>query len=203
MGQESWQRRIMKSMFATALLLAVVPLAGCASGRNVLALRETVGPGPAPTGRPQAGKEGSLQVFSARQSAYIDLNEAVFRENNDFGKNDFLYTPAHTDYSIYTQGGRFVEHVRNSRDQNDSEPTLVRLPAGLYEVKAEAEVGGSSASVLLPVKISAGLDTMAHLQGDWKPGVRAPESELVRLPDGQIIGWRDSATPRSRTTAFN
>lgn len=191
----------MKSVLVSTLLLAVIPLAGCASGNSTLALRQTVGPGPAPTGRPVSGKEGALRVFSARQSAYIDLNEAVFRENNDFGRNDFLYVPAHTDYSIYSQGGRFIERVRNSRDQNDAVPTLVTLPAGSYEVKAEAEVAGSSTTVLLPVKIVSGQDTLAHLEGDWKPGVRAPESELVRLPDGQIIGWRDFSAPQGRASA--
>ena len=58
------------------------------------------------------------------------------RYNNDFGKNEFLYEPAHTDYTIYAQNGEVFRHVRNARDPNDQAPTLVTLPAGSYKVEA-------------------------------------------------------------------
>jgi hypothetical protein len=31
---------------------------------------------------------------------------------------------------------------------------------------------------------------MAHLEGDWNPGVQDKETELATLPCGRIIGWR-------------
>ena len=39
--------------------------------------------------------------------------------NNDFGKNEFLSEPAHTDYTIYAQNGEVFKHVRNARNLND------------------------------------------------------------------------------------
>jgi hypothetical protein len=174
---------------ARLFLLASVSLCliGCASNPRVTVL----GPvGPAPVGRAGTTPEGCLQVYAARQKAHVDMNEAEFLQNNDFGKNDFRYRPAHSDYTIYTENGKFVEHIRNARDRNDSVPTLVTLPAGTYRIAAKAEINGSRMDVMLPVRIAPGQCTQVHLQGNWKPHRQFDNRDVVRLPDGQIAGWR-------------
>ena len=70
--------------------------------------------------------------------------------NNDFGRNEFLYEPAHTDYTIYTQDGKFLERVCNSKGLDDPQPALVPLPPGAYRVKAKARDFGM---VTIPVVI--------------------------------------------------
>ena len=54
-------------------------------------------------------------IYSARTPADVDVNMAEWRYNNDFGKNEFLYEPAHTDYTIYARNGEVFKHVRNAR----------------------------------------------------------------------------------------
>ena len=178
----------MKYINTVALAGAMVWLVGCASAPRVVVV-EPVGPGP------MAGSEGqgngSLVVYSARTPADVDVNMETWLVNNDFGKNEFLYEPAHTDYTIYTQNGEVFKHVRNARDMNDDTPKVVTLPAGSYKVEAQAlDCDSSRVKVLLTVVVKPGQTTMAHLEGDWNPGVQDKETELATLPCGRIIGWR-------------
>ena len=167
---------------------AVVWLAGCASAPRVVVV-EPVGPGPMAVS-PGMG-DGSLVIYSARTPADVDVNMEEWRYNNDFGKNAYLYEPAHSDYTIYTRNGEVFQHVRNARDPSDDTPTVVTLPAGSYKVEAEAlSCDSSRLSVLIPVVIKPGQTTLAHLEGGWNPGVQGPETELARLPCGRAIGWR-------------
>jgi hypothetical protein len=132
-----------------------------------------------------------LAIYSARTPASVDVNAAEWRYNNDFGKNEFLYEPAHTDYTIYTQNGEVFKHVHNARDTNDQVPTLVTLPAGSYKVEAEAlSCDSSRVHVLMPVVIKSGQATIAHLEGDWNPPGQYNDTEFATLPCGRIIGWR-------------
>jgi hypothetical protein len=132
-----------------------------------------------------------LAIYSARTPADVDPNMADWRWNNDFGKNDFLYEPAHSDYTIYTQNGEVFKHVRNARDRSDGTPRLVMLPAGAYKVEAEAiDCSSERVKVLMTVVIKPGQTTLAHLQGDWNPPGQYNETELARLPCGRAIGWR-------------
>jgi len=83
--------------------------------------------GPAPTdGRPTTG-DGSLQVYSARQPARVEFTTQEWLWNNDFGRNDFLFSSAHTDYAVYDEQGVLRRRVQNARDANDSEPAIVSL----------------------------------------------------------------------------
>lgn len=152
-----------------------------------VAVLEPIGPGP--TKRLQSPDDGCLQVFSARKQATVDVNMEEWLWNNDFGKNEFRYYRAHTDYTIYPQGSRLVKRVRYARDQNDPEPTLVSLPPGRYEIQAEAEDYASTVEGRIPVVIQAGQTTTAHLVNGWKPYRQYSDNEVVRLPDGEIAGW--------------
>lgn len=184
--------KAIKYVTAVALAGTTVWLVGCASAPRVV-LVEPVGP--APTGVAQGMGDGSLAIYSARTPANVDVNAAEWRYNNDFGKNEFLYEPAHTDYTIYTQSGDVFRHVRNARDPNDQTPTLVTLPAGSYKVEAEAlSCDSSRVNVLMPVVIKPGQATIAHLEGDWNPPGQYSETELATLPCGRIIGWRAPET---------
>jgi hypothetical protein len=137
-------------------------------------------------------------VFSARQSVFIDLNREEWERNmnreewgwnNDLGNNEFEYAPGHTSYTIYDQGGGLVKRVRNARNPDDPEPTLVPLASGRYEVVAEAEDHGGTVEVSIPVVIQSGRTTTAHLTDGWKPHRPYTDKDVVRLPDGEIAGW--------------
>src|ERR1039458_114238 len=178
----------MKYLSAVSLAGAMVWIAGCASVSHLVVV-EPVGPGP--TEGSHGTGEGALVIYSARASADVDINTAEWRWNNDFGKNEFLYEPAHSDYTIYAQNGEVFKRVRNARDMNDDTPKVVTLPAGSYKVEAQAlDCDSSRVKVLLTVVVKPGQTTTAHLEGDWNPGVQDKETELATLPCGRIIGWR-------------
>jgi hypothetical protein len=178
----------MKYVTAVALAGTSVWLAGCASAPRVV-VTEPVGP--APMRVAQGTGDGSLAIYSARTPANVDVNEAEWRYNDDFGKNEFLYEPAHSGYTIYTQNGHVFRHVANARGPNDQTPTLVTLPAGSYKVEAQAlSCDSSRVNVLLPVVIKPGEATIVHLEGDWNPPGQYPGTELATLPCGRVIGWR-------------
>ena len=178
----------MIKLTALGMVLALV-CGACASSKNYV-VNEAVGP--APGQKIESAQNGILQVYSAREEADVDLNQQIFFWNNDFGKNDFMYEPAHTSYSIFTHNGLLYAHVRNALDQNDEVPTRVSIPAGSYTVEAQAEGGNvTTVKVIVPVTVKAGETTVVHLERDWKPSKhQAQENELVRAYDGRIIGWR-------------
>lgn len=168
---------------------AIFGLAGCASTPDVAVLTPV---SPAPAEGVKARRDGFLQVYSARKRAFTDLNTEEFLWNNDFGKNDFLYHPAHTDYDILSEDGKLVQHVTNARDINDPHPALVPLPPGTYKLHAKAEDYGTARfTAVVPVVIHGGTTTAAHLDEEpWKPTGPYDKSDLVRLPDGRIVGWQ-------------
>ncbi len=189
----------MKYANAIALSGVMVLAAGCASARQV-AIFDPVGP--APMGNPRPSNEGTLRVYSARERAQVDINREEWLWNNDFGRNDFLYEPAHTDYTILTQDGKVFEHVRNARNPDDAEPARVTLPPGIYRVEARAEErDGVTTDVTIPVVVRPGRTTTAHLAGDWRPTHQFTDAQVVRLPDGQIAGWRSapSGSPHAQS----
>jgi hypothetical protein len=170
----------------TALIsIGIVPLwMGCASVSSPV----TVAPvGPAPGG-PELKNltEGSLQVYTARQVHQpVNLNGVVFAENEPIEAD--AYELAHTNYKIYDQDGHLVQKVKNSRGINDATPTIVSLPAGSYQIRAESRQEGI---VTVPVVIRSGQTTMVNLQQSWSlPGVVDHRAEFVWL-DGRAVGWR-------------
>ena len=182
----------MKYVSTVVLAGTMIWLTGCASAPRVVVV-EPIGPGPA--GAAQGGAAGSLAIYSARVPEVVDVNAEVWRYNNDFGRNEFLYEPAHTDYTIYTQDGQFLQHVRNAREPGDQTPTLVTLPAGSYKVEAKAvNCDSERVNVLMHVVIKAGQATVVHLEGDWNPPSQFKPTELATLPCGRVIGWRAEET---------
>ena len=183
---------IMKYANSIAAAGALLWLVGCASAPNV-AVREPVGP--APTGPVGCLADGQLQVYSARERAPLDGNAEEFVWNNDFGRNDFLYGPARTDYTIFTPDGNLFKRVSNARGSNDEQPTLVTLAAGSYNIEAEAEENnGVTLAAEVPVVIKPGQTTVVHLDRDWKPATsQADKHAFVQAYDGRFIGWRVQA----------
>lgn len=164
---------------------AMVCLVGCATPAQ-FTVSEPVGP--TPTERARSPDDSTLQVYSARVRAPVDVNREEFLWNNDFGRNDFLYEPAHTDYTIYDQNGKSFKRVRNARGPNDQEPALLSLPPGRYEVMAHARGFGL---LTVPVVIEKGKRTIVNLQRiPTKAVASAPKAEAVCLAGGRIVGWR-------------
>ncbi len=178
----------MKHAKTVLLAGAMVGLVGCATAPKVVVVDPV---GPEPTEVSQGTGKGSLVIYSARALADVDINEVEWRWNNDFGRNEFLYEPAHTGYTIYAQNGDVVKRVRNAREQNDDIPTLVDLAPGSYHVQAEGiNCDGSRVQLLIPVVVKSGQMTLAHLEGGWQPPPDYKATEVARLPCGKIIGWR-------------
>jgi len=170
---------------ATLLLSgATAGLLGCATPRP-WTLSAPVGPAPNESARSPGAS--SLQVYSARERAPADVHKEEFLWNNDFGRNEFLYEPAHTDYVVLSADGRVLYRVRNADGPNDAEPAVLTLPPGNYQVQAQARDLGL---VNVPVVIEAGQQTTVNLQRFRQSAEgSAPNRDLVRLPDGRVVGW--------------
>ena len=97
------------------------------------------------------------------------------------------YTYENHDYSFHhAADGTLFQEVTNG----DEEPTRVTLPKGSYTIVADSDTSGE---VSVPVAIEAGRTTVVHLERekDWKgASARIRSADLVRLPNGQPIGFR-------------
>ena len=181
----------MKFSYSFVLTSTLIWAVGCTSTSHLTQLAPV---GPALTEAPQKQGAGDLEVYSARVRVPVDLNREEFFWNNDFGKNDFLYEPSHTSYTIYTADGALLRKVRNAKDMGDANPTLVDLPPGEYQIQAEAEdYGGCTFAVTIPVFVEPGLTTVVHLDGGWQPPRGLDAKSTVKLPNGSYVGWRAAA----------
>jgi hypothetical protein len=156
------------------VLIALVCTAGCASAWKIPDI-QAVGPAP---GSPAATAPGGyLRVYSASTE-------------NEFRGNAYYYP--HRSYFIYdAQGKTLVLRVQNNVGTNDETPALVSLPAGRYKVLADDEGYGR---IMFPVVIRPRQTTLLHLDGAWEPPAHASASQVVRLPNGEYIGWSALAT---------
>lgn len=94
----------------------------------------------------------------------------------------------HSGYKIYSLEGKALKYVDNRVHTFSGDPATVSLPPGKYKVVARAATFGM---VTVAVVIEAGKTTFVHLDGsELASGQQGSASELVRLPDGLIIGWR-------------
>lgn len=177
----------MKAFFPAALAGALFLVAGCATTPKLASLAPV---GPAPNAPPQPSGQGYLQVYSARPLADKNVNMREFFWDDYQASNQFPRTPAHTGYTIYTWDGRFLRKVTNASNRDEPQPTRVTLPPGLYQIKAEAKGDNPQPfTVRVPVLIEPGKTTMVHLEGNWQPERAFTDNEVVRLPNGEIVGW--------------
>jgi hypothetical protein len=170
------------SLFVWTSLLAVLPLAGCASNGPGLVLAP-VGP---PVSHSTAGSASALVVFSAYdQGAHF---------------NDLPYRRVHSDYRILTTDGKLLQNVHNDNGRSAGGPKEVLLPAGQYQVVARANGYGA---VTVPVIIGTNQTTTVRLEGGYPRGSTAPSDQAnpVRLPDGEIVGWRADARRAGQTAS--
>jgi hypothetical protein len=147
---------------ATAVLVV-----SCASAPPTI-VRETVGP--------------SLAAVNEEHNGFLTVYSATAWESDDDGPSLLNYT----NYRIDAADGTLFKEVPNG----DQEPTRVILPKGTYTVVAWSDTSGE---VSVPVAIEAGKITAVHLERekDWKEAsCEIRSADLVRLPNGQPIGFR-------------
>ena len=66
------------------------------------------------------------------------------------------------------------------------------LPAGQYRITARANGYGY---VTVPVVIAANRNTIVHLETDSPNSAAFNQTNAVRLPGGEIVGWKTAANP--------
>ena len=148
-------------------------LAGCATTNNQFVLDPI---GPAPSASPASGTRGELVVFTAFDPL-PDLNRSPYRRR-------------FTDYRIFSADGvHLVQVVNNNRETLLNSPPVIELAAGSYRVMARANGYGT---MTVPVVIQPGRVTTVHLEGSvwWPRSSTIFASNPVRLPKGEIAGWR-------------
>jgi hypothetical protein len=156
------------------VITAGILLSGCATGKNGTVL-DTVGP---PLSQPAAANStnGTLVVYSA------------YEVNADFNSRD-PNRPEYSDYRILTNDGKLLQRVHKDSGTALQDPVAVGLPPGKYRVSARANGYGY---VTVPVIIETQPSTILHLEGggSWPNESAFNQTNAVRLPDGQIIGWK-------------
>ena len=164
----------MKTFISRGFMAAVAVLSGCASPGPGVVLDPV---GPPPLASASVSPNGVLIVFSA------------FEQSADF--NSQLYRRHYTDYRIRSADGKPLQTVRNDGGALAEGPKRVQLPVGTYRVVARANGYGE---VTVPVLIRADQVTTVHLEGSssWPNRKQLAGSNPVRLPDGEIAGWRAS-----------
>ena len=74
----------------------------------------------------------------------------------------------------------------------------------MYRIEAEAEAGDQGViKVAVPLAVEHGKTTVVHLEGDWTPPGNYSDAEVVRLPGGQIAGWRALELPPAQPQTRN
>lgn len=161
----------MKTTVLNSLLTLALFATGCAFNREAV-ITQPVGPPPQASHVPSS--DGNLVVYSGFEA-------------NDVTGFAYENVQPHTPYDICTLDGELVRRVRNYAGGLLDAPETVVLPAGNYKVTARAN---GYVRVVLPVLVVAGKTTAVHLDSSgFNLPKQYPTGSLVRLPDGQIIGW--------------
>jgi len=143
-------------------------LSACALYQKAPLTLDPVGPSP---------KEGSVSEHEGWLVVYSDW--AIDANAN-----------RHSQYAVVSDDGKLTQQVRNSNGQFDQGPTPVNLPAGSYKVTAQAAHFGK---VIVPVRISSDHTTFVYLDGyDHVGKSLAANTNMARLPNGNILGWVDA-----------
>ena len=113
----------------------------------------------------------------------------VFSGTTEVNDGGIHYYP-HTSYRVYSTNGSFIKFVRNHTTPTDQRPTMVELSVGDYSVTALSEGMGV---VKVPVTISGSQVTSVYLERSrMKEAEGADEKQLVRFPNGKVVGWKAS-----------
>jgi len=165
----------MKSFLILTAMTAVVILTGCAGGGKLVL--DPVGPAIDQEASATAPANGALVVYSA------------YRRSADFNARDSR-RPEYSDYKILTSDGNLLQKVHNNSGTMLEDAVTVELSPGKYNVVARANVYGFAT---IPVVIAARQTTVLHLEGGdpWPNLSVFNQTNAVRLPDGQIVGWKD------------
>jgi hypothetical protein len=145
-------------------------LSGCSTP---LVIDHAIGPNPFSVSSTAAN--GELQVFTMTE------------EENNVGFA-FPYSQR-TAYSIYTPDGKPTKHVNdNNCGHFDDTPPVISLPPGTYAIKAfmAQDLGNFT---VLNVVIEPGRKTEVHLDGRWRSPFDDSKNQLVRAPNGFVLGW--------------
>ena len=146
---------------------ALMLLAGACSSPPQQAVLQPVGPVPAASVNPDT--DGYLLVYSA-WSNFVDQGS----------------TAHHSRYTITSDDGKFSREVINHRDRFDEGPLQLALPPGSYHVRARSAHFGR---VTVPVVIQQRQTTCVYLDGSSHAATVPSQSNVVKLPDGEIVGW--------------
>lgn len=152
------------------LLFALV--SGSCGPVSYLRLDDAVGPAP---------------THGARGGAHGELVVRTTREEIDRGGPDVYYP--HSAYTVVDLRGNEVRRVPNRRTEEDRDPTVVELPAGVYRVRAR----GLGMRVEITVRIESGRRTELFLHTPWDPPDDAPNLALAYGPRERPIGWNARA----------
>jgi hypothetical protein len=167
----------MKTSCTFIILSAATLLTSCASGQRGLTLNP-VGPPSVQASTPS--DNGTLMVFSAFQVTAVS-------------QGDYEHRRHYSDYKIFSEKSKLLQVVHNDSNTVLREAARVTLSPGMYRVVAQANGYGL---VTVPVVIERGQVTTVHLEGggSWENEVTRNQTDLVRLPDGRIVGWRAPQT---------
>ena len=168
----------MRFPFFASTCVAAALISGCASSERQLVLDPV---GPRLSDEKTDDRSGSLVVYSALS---IDMPTNRRPEH-----------ARHTDYKIFSPEGQLLQVVENDYGDSWDGPKEVRLGAGKYRIVAEAARYGM---VTVPVVIAPHQTTRVDLEGGLRPVVEKgtlTEENAVRLPNGQVVGWRAQPEP--------
>jgi|HubBroStandDraft_1064217.scaffolds.fasta_scaffold445118_1 hypothetical protein len=172
--REQSKRRTIKLISTLYVITASALLPGCAGMGSGLVL-ETIGPAPGQSVEASSGP-GTLVVYSA------------YKVNADFNSRN-PNVPEYSDYRILNADGKVLKWIHNVADDYLQGPVSVELPAGKYSIVARSNGYGY---VTIPVMIETRQNTILHLDGNdsWSDESAFNQTNAVRLPDGQIVGWK-------------
>ncbi len=114
----------------------------------------------------------------------------VHTPTDAYNDSDVYYYP-HGGFTLLSADGTPLKHVRNADHHWDETPALTLLPVGSYKIRSPTQRSGI---VTVPVVVELGRTTDVYLDGSFEEHP-SPEGEYVRLPNGEIIGWRVHGSP--------
>jgi len=130
--------------------------------------------GPAPTEGAKQEGQGYLVVYSA-WSNFVDPGSVGH----------------HSRINLSAEDGSNSREILNYADRFDEGPIRIPLAPGAYRVRARSAHFGK---LTVPVVIRPRQTTFVCLDGGSHADTPPPEvPEVVRLPNGEVVGWSASA----------